>query len=68
MDKFVIRHHGDRSECPICHGLLKPKKSLSWVCSDCGSFFFPVDDGKTERELTYEAIKGRVYETTICAG
>lgn len=55
---FTIFNHGDRANCPICGGLLSRYRTIDFVCHDCGSYFFPVRDGQTDRELVYECIKG----------
>ena len=56
--EYRIYHHGDRAVCPLCAGMLKPKENLTFTCTNCGSFFYPIDEGQNDRELTYEAIKG----------
>ena len=58
MNTVTIFHHGDRAVCPLCGGYLKLRKAVSWLCVDCGSYFFPERDGITERELEYNYIKG----------
>lgn len=55
---YMIYRHGTSGVCPVCGGSLKRRKGLDFLCHDCGTYFFPLREGQTERELRYGYIYG----------